>query len=188
MALVNQRQVPRDTQSFARALRAALREDPDVIMVGELRDLETISLAVTAAETGHLVFGTLHTSNATATIDRMISTFPPGQQGQIRVMLADSLKAVVSQLLLPRRDERGRIAAFEILRTTQAIGALIREGKTFQIPSLVQTGKLHGMVTMDQSLLSLCENELIEPDVAIEKALKTETFEGLVAERRKELE
>ena len=188
MALVNQRQVPRDTQSFARALRAALREDPDVIMVGELRDLETISLAVTAAETGHLVFGTLHTSHATATIDRMISTFPPGQQGQIRVMLADSLKAVVSQLLLPRRDERGRIAVFEILRTTQAIGALIREGKTFQIPSLLQTGKLHGMITMDQSLLQLCENELIEPEVAIEKALKTETFEPLVAERRKELE
>ncbi|HQR66965.1 MAG TPA: PilT/PilU family type 4a pilus ATPase [Thermoanaerobaculia bacterium] len=188
MALVNQRQVPRDTRSFARALRAALREDPDVIMVGELRDLETISLAVTAAETGHLVFGTLHTSHATATIDRMISTFPPGQQDQIRVMLADSLKAVVSQLLLPRRDGQGRVAAFEILRTTQAIGALIREGKTFQIPSLVQTGKLHGMVTMDQSLLQLCENELVEPEVAIEKALKTETFEPLVVERRKELE
>jgi twitching motility protein PilT len=187
-ALVNQRQVPRDTTSFARALRAALREDPDVIMVGELRDLEAISLAVTAAETGHLVFGTLHTSHATATIDRLISVFPPAQQGQIRVMLSDSLRAVISQFLLPRRDGQGRIAAFEILRTTQAIGALIREGKTFQIPSLVQTGKLHGMVTMDQSLLQLCENELIEPDVALEKALKAETFETLAAERRKELE
>jgi twitching motility protein PilT len=187
-ALVNQRQVPRDTTSFARALRAALREDPDIIMVGELRDLDAISLAVTAAETGHLVFGTLHTSHATATIDRLISAFPPAQQGQIRVMLSDSLRAVISQFLLPRRDGQGRIAAFELLRTTQAIGALIREGKTFQIPSLVQTGKLHGMVTMDQSLLQLCENELIEPEVALEKALKTETFESLVAERRKELE
>ena len=187
-ALVNQRQVPRDTSSFARALRAALREDPDVVMVGELRDLETISLAVTAAETGHLVFGTLHTSSATATVDRIISAFPPAQQGQIRVMLADSLRAVISQSLLPRRDGRGRIAAFEILRTTQAIAALIREGKTFQIPSHIQTGKLHGMVTMDQALLQLCETELIEPDVALEKALKAEPFESLVAERRKELE
>jgi twitching motility protein PilT len=187
-ALVNQRQVPRDTTSFARALRAALRQDPDVIMVGELRDLETISLAVTAAETGHLVFGTLHTSSATATIDRVISIFPPAQQGQIRVMLADSLRAVISQTLLPRRDGQGRIAAFEILRTTQAVAALVREGKTFQIPSLLQTGKLHGMVTMDQSLLQLCESDLIEPEVALEKALKAETFEPLVAERRKELE
>jgi twitching motility protein PilT len=187
-ALVNQRQVPRDTASFARALRAALREDPDVIMVGELRDLETISLAVTASETGHLVFGTLHTSHSSATIDRIISSFPPGQQGQIRVMLADSLKAVISQVLLPRRDERGRVAAFEILRTTSAVAALIRDGKTFQIPSIVQTGKLHGMQTMDQSLLQLCEAEMIEPELALEKALKTELFEGLVAERRRELE
>ncbi len=188
LALVNQRQVPRDTGSFARALRAALREDPDVVMVGELRDLETISLAITAAETGHLVFGTLHTSHSTATIDRIISVFPPAQQGQIRIMLADSLRAVISQFLLPRRDGQGRIAAFEILRATQAISALIREGKTFQIPSLVQTGKLHGMITMDQSLLQLCESELIEPEVALEKALKAEPFESLVAERRKELE
>jgi twitching motility protein PilT len=188
LALVNQRQVPRDTASFARALRAALRQDPDVIMVGELRDLDTIHLAVTAAETGHLVFGTLHTSQATATIDRMISSFPPGQQGQIRVMLADSVRAVISQFLLPRRDGQGRVAAFEILRTTHAVSALIREGKTFQIPSLVQTGKLHGMQTMDQALLQLCEAERIEPDVALEKALKTELFEGLVAERRRELE
>ncbi len=188
LALVNQRQVPRDTASFARALRAALREDPDVIMVGELRDLETISLAVTASETGHLVFGTLHTSHSAATIDRIISSFPPGQQGQIRVMLADSLKAVISQVLLPRRDERGRVAAFEILRTTQAVAALIRDGKTFQIPSIVQTGKLHGMQTMDQALLQLCEAELIEPELALEKALKAELFEGLVAERRRELE
>ncbi|MFI5182370.1 MAG: PilT/PilU family type 4a pilus ATPase [Thermoanaerobaculia bacterium] len=188
LALVNQRQVPRDTASFARALRAALREDPDVIMVGELRDLETISLAITASETGHLVFGTLHTSNSAATIDRLISSFPPGQQGQIRVMLADSFKAVISQVLLPRRDERGRVAAFEILRTTQAVAALIRDGKTFQIPSILQTGRLHGMQTMDQSLLQLCEAELIEPELALEKALKTELFEGLVAERRRELE
>ena len=183
-ALVNQRQVPRDTASFARALRAALRQDPDVIMVGELRDLETISLAVTAAETGHLVFGTLHTSHATATIDRIVSSFPPGQQGQIRVMLSDSLKAVISQVLLPRRDGHGRVAAFEIFRTTQAISALVREGKTFQIPSLIQTGKLHGMITMDQSLMALCEADLVDPEVAMEKALKTEPFEALAAEKR----
>ena len=116
---MNQRQVPHHTASFARALKAALREDPDVILVGEMRDLETISLAITASETGHLVLGTLHTTNAPSTVDRVISSFPPGQQGQIRVMLADSLKAVISQALLPRRGFAGRVAAFEILRTTR---------------------------------------------------------------------
>jgi twitching motility protein PilT len=187
-ALVNQRQVPHHTASFARALKAALREDPDVILVGEMRDLETISLAITASETGHLVLGTLHTTNAPATVDRVISSFPPGQQGQIRVMLADSLKAVVSQALLPRRGFEGRVAAFEILRTTAAVAALIREGKTHQIPSALQTGQLAGMCTMDQSLLRLCEEGKVDPELAMEKAVKKEPFEKILAEERQALE
>ena len=187
-ALVNQRQVPHHTASFARALKAALREDPDVILVGEMRDLDTISLAITASETGHLVLGTLHTTNAPATIDRVVSSFPPGQQGQIRVMLADSLKAVVSQALLPRRGYAGRVAAFEILRSTSAVSALIREGKTHQLPSQLQTGQNAGMITMDQSLLKLCEEGKIDPERAMEKALKKEPFEKLLADERQALE
>ena len=187
-ALVNQRQVPHHTASFARALKAALREDPDVILVGEMRDLDTISLAITASETGHLVLGTLHTTNAPATIDRIISSFAPGQQGQIRVMLADSLKAVVSQALLPRRGFAGRVAAFEILRSTSAVSALIREGKTHQLPSQLQTGQNAGMVTMDQSLMKLCEEGKVDPERAIEKALKKEPFEKLLADERQALE
>jgi twitching motility protein PilT len=187
-ALVNQRQVPQHTVSFARALKAALREDPDVILVGEMRDLETISLAITASETGHLVFGTVHTTNAPATIDRILNSFPAGQQDQIRVMLADSLKAVISQALLPRRGIAGRIAAFEIMRLTPAVSALIREGKTHQLPSLLQTGQLHGMCTMDQSLLRLVEDGKIDPELALEKALKKEPFEKLLAEERQALE
>jgi twitching motility protein PilT len=187
-ALVNQRQVPHHTVSFARALRAALREDPDVIMVGELRDLETISLAITASETGHLVFGTLHTTNAPATIDRVVSSFPPGQQAQIRVMIADSLKAVISQTLLPRRGFAGRVAAFEILRSTMAVASLIREGKTHQLPSILQTGQNAGMMTMDQSLLRLCEEGTVDPEVAMEKALKPDPFEKLISEERQALE
>ena len=187
-ALVNQRQVPHHTVSFARALKAALREDPDVILVGEMRDLETISLAITASETGHLVLGTLHTTNAPATIDRVVSSFPPGQQGQIRVMLADSLKAVISQALLPRRGFAGRVAAFEILRSTSAVSALIREGKTHQLPSQLQTGQTAGMITMDQSLMKLCEEGKVDPERAIEKALKKEPFEKLLADERQALE
>jgi twitching motility protein PilT len=187
-SLVNQRQVPHHTASFARALRAALREDPDVILVGEMRDLDTISLAITASETGHLVLGTLHTTSAPATIDRIVSSFPPGQQGQIRVMLSDSLKAVVSQALLPRRGFAGRVAAFEILRSTAAVTALIREGKTHQLPSQLQTGQNAGMVTMDQSLLKLCEEDKVDPERAMEKALKKEPFEKLLADERQALE
>ena len=187
-ALVNQRQVPHHTASFARALKAALREDPDVILVGEMRDLDTIALAITASETGHLVLGTLHTTNAPATIDRIISSFPPGQQGQIRVMLADSLKAVVSQALLPRRGFAGRVAAFEILRSTSAVSALIREGKTHQLPSQLQTGQNAGMITMDQSLMKLCEEGKVDPERAIEKAFKKEPFEKLLADERQALE
>jgi twitching motility protein PilT len=187
-ALVNQRQVPHHTASFARALKAALREDPDVILVGEMRDLETISLAITASETGHLVLGTLHTTNAPSTVDRVISSFPPGQQGQIRVMLADSLKAVISQALLPRRGLAGRVAAFEILRNSPAVSALVREGKTHQLPSALQTGQLAGMCTMDQALLKLCEEGKIDPEHAMEKAAKKEPFEKLLAEERQALE
>jgi twitching motility protein PilT len=187
-ALVNQRQVPHHTASFSRALKAALREDPDVILVGEMRDLETISLAITASETGHLVLGTLHTTNASSTVDRVISSFPPGQQGQIRAMLADSLRAVLSQALLPRRGFAGRVAAFEILRSTPAVAALIREGKTHQIPSALQTGQLAGMCTMDQSLLRLCEEGKVDPELAVEKAVKKEPFERLLAEERQALE
>ncbi len=182
--LVNQRQVPQNTVSFARALKAALREDPDVIMIGEMRDLETISLAISASETGHLVFGTLSTTNATATIDRIINSFPSGQQGQIRTMVSESLKAVISQALLPRRGGYGRVAAFEILRGTPAVAAMIRDAKTFQLPSTLQTGQLAGMNTMDQALMKLVEEGKITPEVAMDRALKKDPFEKLMQEER----
>jgi twitching motility protein PilT len=182
--LVNQRQVPHHTASFARALKAALREDPDVILVGEMRDTETMSLAISASETGHLVFGTLSTTTAPATIDRIINAFPAGQQGQIRTMVSESLKAVISQTLLPRRGGIGRIAAFEVLRGTQAVGSLIRESKTFQLPGVLQTGQLSGMNTMDQALLKLAEERKVDAEAAMDRALKKEPFEKLVAEDR----
>lgn len=150
--LVNQREVGTHTKSFANALRSALREDPDILLVGELRDLETISLALTAAETGHLVFATLHTNSAAKTIDRIIDVFPEGQQQQIRTMLAESLRGIVAQTLFPRADSRGRVPAFEILRCTRAVANLIREGKTHQIPSAIQTGQGHGMVLFEKSV------------------------------------
>jgi twitching motility protein PilT len=156
-------------------------------MIGEMRDLETISLAISASETGHLVFGTLHTTNAPGTIDRVINVFPPGQQGQIRTMIADSLKAVVSQALLPRRGGKGRVAAFEILRGTQNVAALIREGKTFQLPSALQTGQMAGMNTMDQALLRLVEEGKVDPEAALDRATKKEPFEKLAAEERQAL-
>ena len=180
-ALVNQREVPSHTQSFAKALRQALREDPDVILVGEMRDLETISLAITASETGHLVLGTLHTTTAASTVDRIINSFPAEQQGQIRMMIADSLKAVIAQALLPRRDGSGRVAAFEILRNTPNVAGLIREGKTFQLPTAMQTGAAVGMMLMDTSLLQLVQRGLIDPKVAYERALRKESFEPLLA-------
>ena len=153
--LVNQREIHSHTKSFAAALRAALREDPDVILVGEMRDLETISLALTAAETGHLVFGTLHTKSAPKTIDRIIDAFPPAQQQQVRVQLAEALQGVVSQLLLPTKDKKGRVAAFEIMVATVAIRNLIREGKTHQMPSSIQTGTQLGMQSLEQALRNL---------------------------------
>lgn len=154
-SIVNQREMGSDSQNYASALRAALRQDPDVILVGEMRDLETISIAVTAAETGHLVFSTLHTVGAANTIDRIIDVFPPHQQQQIRTQLADVLECVVSQQLIPKKGEHGRVAAMEVMLTTPAIRSHIRDAKTFQIPTAMQTSKKFGMITMDEALLEL---------------------------------
>jgi len=168
--LVNQREVGRHTHSFANALRGALREDPDVILVGELRDLETTQLAITAAETGHVVFGTLHTNSAPKTIDRIIDVFPSGQQAQIRSMLSESLVGVISQTLLKRKDGNGRVSAFEILVAIPAIRNLIREDKTAQMVSMIQTGASHGMQSMDQCLKRLVMEGTVTPELAATKA------------------
>ena len=151
-SLINQREVSSHTKSFSNALRAALREDPDIVLVGELRDLETIQLAMTAAETGHLVFGTLHTNNAAKTIDRIIDVFPQAQQAQVRTMLSESLRGVVAQTLFPRADKPGRVAAYEILTSSHAVANLIREGKTHQVPSVMQTQMDSGMMTFEYHL------------------------------------
>uniref|UniRef100_UPI00405754FF type IV pilus twitching motility protein PilT n=1 Tax=Candidatus Electronema sp. TaxID=2698783 RepID=UPI00405754FF len=164
--IVNHREVGTHTQSFSSALRGALREDPDVILVGEMRDLETIALAMEAAMTGHVVFGTLHTMNAMKTVDRIVEIFPADQQGQVRSTLADALKAVVSQTLFKRIDKKGRCAALEILICTPAVRNLIREGKTYQIPSAMQTGKKFGMATLDDAI----EDLLIKRQIAAEDA------------------
>lgn len=174
--LVTQREVGPHTESFAAALRAVLREDPDIILIGELRDLETISLAITAAETGHLVFGTLHTRTAASTVDRVIDVFPPTQQGQIRTMLAETLKAVIAQQLVLRADGQGRMVVVEILVGTPALSNLIREGKTYQIPSVIQTGRREGMQTMDQAILELLRAKHITPQEAYRKAVDKETY------------
>ena len=179
-SLINQREIPSHSKSFARALRQSLREDPDVILVGEMRDLETISLAITASETGHLVLGTLHTTTAASTVDRVINAFPPEQQNQIRMMIADSLKAVLSQTLLPRRDGAGRVAAYEVLRNTPNVAGMIREGKTFQLPTAMQTGGGSGMVLMDTALMNLVQEGVIEPRAAHGKAQRKETFEPML--------
>jgi twitching motility protein PilT len=152
---VNQREVHTHTESFAKALRGALREDPDVIMVGEMRDLETIQLALTAAETGHLVLGTLHTGNAPRTLDRVLDVFPTDQRDQIRIMVSESLRGILSQQLIPRADGNGRVLALELLVNTPAVSNCIREGKTFMLPGVMQTGKNVGMITMDESLRRL---------------------------------
>ena len=170
MSLVNQREVGNHTRSFATALRAALREDPDVILVGEMRDLETISLGITAAETGHLVFGTLHTSSAAKTVDRIINAFPASEQEQIRAMLGESLRGVVAQQLMRREDGSGRVAALEIMVGTPALGNMIREGKTHQIPSMIQTGKKDGMQMMDQAILDYLMKKVVSPEEAYAKA------------------
>jgi twitching motility protein PilT len=174
--LVNQREVHNHTDSFKDALRAALREDPDILLVGEMRDLETISIAIETAETGHLVFGTLHTTTAASTVDRIIDQFPADRQQQIRVMLSESLRGVIAQTLLPKKGG-GRIAALEVLIVTPAISNLIREGKTFQIPSAMQTGKQHGMVLLNDALIDLVQKGLVEAKDAYIKAVDKTGFE-----------
>lgn len=166
--LINQREVGVHTMSFANALRGALREDPDVILVGEMRDLETISLALTAAETGHLVFGTLHTSSAPKTVDRIIDVFPPAQQEQVRIMFSESIQAVITQTLVKKKSG-GRVAALEILIGTAAVRNLIREGKIHQIPSAMQTGQKVGMQTLDMCLQDLVRRNIVSPDEAQSK-------------------
>ena len=167
MSLVNQREIGIDTLSFANALRASLREDPDIVLVGEMRDLETIETALTAAETGHLVFSTLHTNSAPSTIDRIVDVFPTNQQAQVRVQLANVIEGIVCQQLLPVREGNGRVAAFEVLVATAAIRNLIREGKSFQLTSQIQTGRMQGMQTMDECLFKLFKQKKIFAEDAV---------------------
>ncbi len=177
-ALVNQREVGPHTHSFAAALRSALREDPDVVLVGELRDLETLRLALTAAETGHLVFGTLHTVSAAKTVDRIIDVFPGDEKDMVRAMLSESLQAVISQTLVKTRDGNGRIAAHEIMLGTPAIRNLIREAKVAQMYSAIQTGSSLGMQTLDASLMELVRRNRITPAAARGAAKMPENFPG----------
>lgn len=172
--IVSQREVGSDTYSYSNALKAALREDPDVILVGEMRDLETIAIAITAAETGHLVFSTLHTNSAADSIDRMIDVFPPHQQQQIRVQLSGVIEGVITQQLLPKLDGRGRLAAYEVMLATYAIRNLIREGKTYQIPSMLQTGRKDGMQTMDDAIYELYIKRQIDEETAMRYAFDLE--------------
>ncbi len=167
---VSQREVFTHTDSFASALRASLREDPDVIMVGEMRDLETISLAITASETGHLVLATLHTSNASRTLDRLLDVFPSDQQEQIRVMVSESLRGVISHQLIPKKDGTGRVLALEILTNTPAVANVIREAKTYMLPGIIQTGKKQGMRLMDDTLIDLYDRGLISAEEAYARA------------------
>jgi twitching motility protein PilT len=175
-SMVNQREVSEDTIGFAPSLHAALREDPDIILVGEMRDLDTIRAAITAAETGHLVFSTLHTMGASNTIDRIIDVFPPAQQQQIRTQLSESLQGVISQQLLPLKGSAGRIAALEIMVCTDAISNLIREAKAHQIDNFIQTGKEHGMQAMDADLAKLVKTGKVEASVAQRKAVNIKEF------------
>ena len=167
---ITQREVHTHTRSFAAALRGALREDPDVIMVGEMRDLETISLAITAAETGHLVLGTLHTGNASRTLDRLLDVFPPDQQEQVRTMVSESMRGVISQQLIPGTDGQGRVLALETLTNTPAVANVIREAKTYMLPGIIQTGKKQGMQLMDDALADLYGRGLISPEEALARA------------------
>ena len=174
--IVNHREVGVHTKGFKSALRGALREDPDIILIGEMRDLETIELALEAASTGHLVLGTLHTQSAAKTIDRIIDVFPAHQQPQIRTTLSESLKGVVAQNLFKRIDQKGRMAALEILVVTPAVSNLIREGKTYQIPSAIQTGKKYGMQSLDDAIHTALEEKKISPEDAYDKAIVKERF------------
>ena len=177
--LINQREVRTHTNSFKDALRAALREDPDIILVGELRDLETVGIAIETAETGHLVFGTLHTTTAASTVDRIIDQFPSDRQSQIRIMLSESLRGVIAQTLC-RKLGGGRVAALEVLIATQAMRNLIRESKTFQIPSMMQVGRAIGMVTLNDALLDLVNRKLVAPDEALAKSMDKPGFESML--------
>jgi twitching motility protein PilT len=177
--LINQREVHNHTDSVKDALRATLREDPDIVLVGQMRDLETVAIAIETAETGHLVFGTLHTTTAASTVDRIIDQFPTDRQSQIRVMLSESLKGVISQTLL-RKKNGGRIAALEVLIVTPAISNLIREGKTFQIPSSMQTGRALGMVTLNDALCDLVRAGTVAPEEAFKKAVDKTGLEALL--------
>jgi len=173
---ITQREVHTHTRSFAAALRGALRQDPDVIMVGEMRDLETIALAITASETGHLVLGTLHTGNASRTLDRLLDVFPVDQQEQIRVMVSESLRGIISQQLVPRADGEGRVLALETLTNTPAVANVIREAKTYLLPGIIQTGKKQGMQLMDDCLLDLYRRGLISPEEAYARAEQKQTM------------
>jgi twitching motility protein PilT len=181
VALINQRELEVDTNSFANALKYVLRQDPDVILVGEMRDLETIHLAITAAETGHLVFGTLHTVDAVQTVDRIVDVFPTSTQQQVRMQLSVNLVGVVSQTLIRRADGRGRVAAYEVLVANSAVRNLIRENKTYQIGSLIQTGARAKMQTLDQSLSRLVERGLVTKEDARSRAKDPFEFDRLVA-------
>jgi twitching motility protein PilT len=174
--IVNHREVGLHTEGFKSALRGALREDPDIILVGEMRDLETIELALEAASTGHLVFGTLHTQSAAKTVDRVIDVFPAHQQAQVRTTLSESLKGVIAQNLFKRIDKKGRMAVLEVLVVTPAVSNLIREGKTFQIPSAIQTGKKYGMQSLDDAILEALEAKRISAEDAYDKAIVKERF------------
>ncbi|MEM8954342.1 MAG: type IV pilus twitching motility protein PilT [Verrucomicrobiota bacterium] len=175
---VNQREVHTHTDSFATALRASLREDPDVIMVGEMRDLETISLAITAGETGHLVLGTLHTGNAARTLDRVLDVFPTDQRQQIRIMVSESLRGIITQQLVPRKDGKGRVLAYEILMNTPAVANCIREGKTFMLPGIIQTGGNIGMITMDDCLKEVYNAGLVNQQEILARAEDKSLMEG----------
>ncbi len=179
-AIVNQREIGEDAKSFPSALRAALREDPDVILVGEMRDLETMATAITAAETGHLVLATLHTGDAVQTIDRIIDVYPEYQQRQVRVQLAGTLEAVIAQQLIPRKDKSGRVPAVEIMVGTPAVKSLIREGKTHQLRSLIQTGARFGMQTMEQSLRSWVEQGVVSEEDALAVAVDADDLRRLL--------
>jgi twitching motility protein PilT len=174
--VINHREVGSHTKSFSAALRGALREDPDIILVGEMRDLETINLALEAAATGHLVFGTLHTQSAAKTVDRVIDVFPANQQEKVRTSLSESLKAVIAQTLFKRIDIKGRVAAIEVLICTYAVGNLIREGKTFQLPSVMQTGKQYGMQVLDDAIMGLLQKRMISPYDAYTKCIDKQKF------------
>lgn len=184
-ALINQRELGTDTHSFANALKHVTRQDPDVILVGEMRDLETIQLAITAAETGHLVFGTLHTTDACQTVDRIIDAFPPHQQMQIRTQLSSNLVGIISQVLLKRKDGKGRIASFETLVGLANVRNLIREGKTYQLPSVLQTGLKHGMMSLNQNLVQLHLNGWVTEEAALEMATDPVSFKEILEEARK---